>query len=164
MATTTKTSGSSKIVGALFDDHDDALNAVNALLDRGYLPGDIAISRQAGKPKNPKARRKALQEAGYNDPDSHYFDKSIEEGKTLVSVTHVPDIKTGEVVSILDHNGAHYNPDGKRNLRDDVVGMTTGAAIGLAAGAFAGPLGAAIGALAGSALGATVGAVMEQNE
>jgi hypothetical protein len=166
MATTTKTSSESKIVGALFDDPHDANKAVLDLLKKGYLSHDIAVLHQFDQSKthNRKHRKEALKTVGYTNSDSAYFDQAITEGKTLVSVTHVPADKAGEVVSIFDHNGAHYNPDGSRNVRDDVVGMTTGAAIGLAGGSFAGPVGAVIGALAGIAVGATVGAVMEQHE
>jgi len=165
MAISTKTSTSSKIVGALFKDREDANKAVDDLLEKGYLSEDIAVSHVADKSRGCSENRKeALKSVGYSDTDHKYLANEIEKGKTLVSVTHVPAAKTGEVVSVLDHNGAHYNPDGDRNVRDDVVGMTTGAAIGMAAGAFAGPLGAALGALAGTAVGATVGSIMEQTE
>jgi hypothetical protein len=153
-----------KIVGALFDDHHDANLAVDALLKKGYLREDIAVLVQIDPNQDKKARQHALKAVGYEDPDRRYFDKAVEEGKTLVSVTNVPENKAGEVISILKHHGAHYNPDGSRNVRDDVVGMTSGAAIGAAAGAFVGPIGAAIGALAGTAVGAVVGSVLEQHE
>lgn len=161
---TSSTTEGSKIVGALFDEHHDANLAVDALIKKGYLRDDIAVLVQVNPDQDQKARQHALKAVGYEDPDRRYFDKAIEEGKTLVSVTNVPKNKTGEVVSILKHHGAHYNPDGSRNIRDDVVGMTTGAAIGAAAGAFGGPIGVAIGALAGTAVGAVVGASLEQSE
>jgi hypothetical protein len=164
MATTTESFTGRKIVGALFEEHHDAQKAVEALLKAGHRSDDIAVLVQVDEKQDKKARQEALKAVGYEDPDRIYFDKSIEEGKTLVSVTNVDAKDTGKVVSILDHNGAHYDPNGDRNVRDDVVGMTSGAAIGAAAGAFAGPIGAAIGALAGAAVGAVAGSVMEQRE
>jgi uncharacterized membrane protein len=67
-----------------------------------------------------------------------------------------------QVVFMLD-NKAEYNPDGSRNLRQDVVGMTAGAAIGAIAGGVAGtvvagPLGGAAGAAAGAVVGGGAGA------
>jgi hypothetical protein len=164
MAKTTETATDAKIVGALFDDYHDANKAVEALVKKGYLSEDIAVLVEVDQKQDRKARQDALKAVGYEDPDRIYFDKAIAEGKTLVSVTNVPSSKTGEVVSILDHHGAQYNPTGTRNVRDDVVGMTGGAAIGVAAGSFAGPIGAVIGGLAGGAVGAVAGAVMEQSE
>jgi hypothetical protein len=164
MATTTENATGTKIVGALFENNKDANKAVEKLLEKGYLREDIAILVKLSEKEDKKARQKALKEVGYAETDQRYFDKAVEEGKTLVSVTQIPESKTGEVISILVKNGAHYNPDGSRNVRDDVVGMTTGAAVGAAAGAFAGPVGAAIGALAGGAAGAVAGAFMEQSE
>gem|GEM_PF-608974 len=164
MATTTNSFSGRKIVGALFDEHHKAQQAVEDLLEGGYSRADIAVLVQVDEKQDRKARKEALKAVGYEDPDRIYFDKSIEEGKTLVSVTNVDPKETGKIVSILDHNGAHYNPNGDRNVRDDVVGMTSGAAIGAAAGAFAGPVGAAIGCLAGAAVGAVAGAAMEQRE
>lgn len=164
MATTTNSFEGRKIVGALFEDHHKAQQAVEQLLREGHAEADIAVLVQVDEKQDKKARQEALKAVGFEDPDRIYFEKSVEEGKTLVSVTNVDPKETGKVVSILNHNGAEYDPDGKRNVRDDVVGMTSGAAIGAAAGAFGGPIGAAIGALAGAAVGAVAGAVMEQKE
>ncbi len=72
-------------------------------------------------------------------------------------------IDPARVIDIFDRYKAEYNPDGSRNLRDDVLGMTTGAAVGAAAlgaagAVVAGPLGAAAGVAAGAVLGGGVGA------
>jgi hypothetical protein len=163
MATSTKTTNQKKIVGALFDEYQDANRAVDQLVREGYPIGNIALLIQTEE-HPASTRSKALEAVGYQNADRTYFEKAVEEGKTLVSVTNIDEDETGDVISILNENGAHYDPDGSRNVRDDVVGMTTGAAVGAAAGAFVGPIGAAIGALAGGAIGAAIGTQIEENE
>jgi hypothetical protein len=164
MATSTKTMNNRKIVGALFDDYHDANRAVDQLVREGFPIGNIALLIQTEGHPSKQDRRRALEAVGYNTADRTYFEKAVEEGKTLVSVTNLDQEESGEVISILNENGAHYDPDGSRNIRDDVVGMTAGAAVGAAAGAFVGPVGAAIGALAGGAIGAAIGTQIEENE
>jgi hypothetical protein len=164
MATSTKTANQKKIVGALFDDYHDANRAVDQLVREGYPIGNIALLIQTEEHPTSKGHRKALEAVGYENSDRIYFEKAVREGKTLVSVTNLDADETGDVISILNENGAHYDPDGSRNVRDDVVGMTTGAAVGAAAGAFVGPIGAAVGALAGGAIGAAIGTQIEENE
>jgi hypothetical protein len=163
MATTTETVTKCKIVGALFENNHDANKAVEQLVKEGFLKDDIAVLIELNDKQDKKIRREAMKAVGFEDPDRIYFERALKEGKTLVSVTNVPEDKTGKVISILTQHGAEYNPDGSRNVRDDVVGMTTGAAIGVATGAFAGPMGAAVGALAGAAIGGVIGASVEQN-
>ena len=56
--------------------------------------------------------------------------------KTLVAVHNVTD--PTPVIEVFDDHKAEYNPDGSRNLRDDVAGMTVGAVAGAVAGGVAG--------------------------
>jgi uncharacterized membrane protein len=90
-----------------------------------------------------------------------YYDAAIRAGKTFVAVHEVTD--PAPVIEIFDRFGAEYNPNGERNVRQDVSGLTAGAGagaivgggIGLAAG---GPVGAAVGAAAGAIVGGGTGA------
>ena len=85
------------------------------------------------------------------------------EGKVLVAVYEVTD--PAPVIDIFDKFKAEYNPNGSRNLRQDVGDMTVGAVVGAAAGSIVGslmggPLGAAAGAAAGAVVGGGSGAVV----
>jgi hypothetical protein len=62
------------------------------------------------------------------------------------------------VIDIFDKYKAEYNPNGSRNLREDVLGMTAGAVVGaVALGAVGAVVGGPVGAAAGLATGAVVG-------
>ena len=68
------------------------------------------------------------------------------------------------IIDVFDEYKAQYNPNGSRNLREDVLGMTAGTVIGAAAlgaiGALVGgPLGAAVGGATGAVVGGGSGAV-----
>lgn len=152
-------------VGALFTNPDDAERAVKDLLAEGFSRNDIFVSTQQYLKDVPEVRQQALREGGYVEEDVLYFDKELAEGKTLVSVSHVRDEQCGAVIHILNKNGSHYDPDGTRNVRDDVVGMTTGAVIGAAMGALlGGPIGAAVGEVGGGIIGGALGTVKEESE
>lgn len=164
MATTTEIAPGTKSVGALFESNHDANKAVDALLKEGILPEDIYVQVEVNDKEAKKAQKHAMKAVGFEDPDQRYFEKALKEGKTLVTVTNLAPEQTGEVITILNQNGSHYNPDGSRNIRDDVVGMTTGVLAGTAVGVLAGPVGAGIGAIAGAAIGTAVGGYLERHE
>ncbi len=88
-----------------------------------------------------------------------FLKEAANRGKVLVAVHNVTD--PAPVIAIFDENQAEYNADGSRNIRQDVVGLTAGAAMGAAAGGLAGtaggPLGCAIGAVAGAMIGGGAG-------
>jgi hypothetical protein len=90
-----------------------------------------------------------------------FYDRAIREGRVLIAVHNVTE--PARVIDVFDRFGAEFNPDGARNMRDDVAGMTVGAAVGAALGgvagaAVAGPLGAAAGVAAGAIVGGGTGA------
>jgi uncharacterized protein YcfJ len=85
-----------------------------------------------------------------------YYNKAVRNGRTLIVIHGVVD--PAPVIDVFDHNKAEYNPDGSRNAREDVSGMTAGAVIGAAAGGAAGAVvGGPLGVMAGGAAGAVVG-------
>jgi len=97
-----------------------------------------------------------LTDRGFADSQARFYDKAVRNGKILVVAYNVDD--ASEVIDIFDKYKAEYNPNGSRNVREDVVGMTTGAVVGAAAGGVAGAvLGGPVGAAAGAAAGAVVG-------
>lgn len=152
-------------VGALFDERDNAEKAAEELAKAGFARRNIVISTQHHLKDDPEARRKALSDDGYVEEDVLYFDKELVAGRTLVSVSNVPESQCGTVIRILNENGSHYDPDGTRNMRDDVVGMTTGAAVGAALGGMlGGPIGFAMGEVGGAAVGGALGILKEESE
>ncbi len=152
-------------IGALFKNPDDAQRAVDELVSEGFPRNDISLSTEQYLKNVPGVRHQALREGGFVEEDVLYFDKELADGKTLVSVGHVLEEQCGTVIHILNKNGSHYDPDGTRNVRDDVVGMTTGALVGAALGAvFGGPIGAAVGEVGGGAIGGTIGKIKEESE
>jgi hypothetical protein len=165
MAKSTPAVGNQKVVGALFDDPINAQKAVNELIEEGFPSASITMIQQNTHREKPKMRRESIEERGFAESDVAYFDGNIEQGKTLVSVADVSSEETGKVIQILNKNGSHYNPDGSRSVRDDVVGMTSGAAVGAAVGAVVGgPVGAAVGGVAGAAVGGALGTKLEDSE
>ncbi len=158
MATTTQ---GAQIIGATFLDRANAERAVEALDAIGISPLDIQVVVQLNAHSPQDLYATILADRGFSRDDARRYDRLIRNGRTLVAVYDV--VNPGPVIDILDEYHAEFNPDGSRNVRDDVVGMTTGAMVGAAAlgtvgGALAGPAGAALGATAGAVLGGSSGA------
>ena len=157
------TNQGARIVGATFLDRANAEKAVEALQEIGVSPLDIQVVVQLNTHSAQDLYATLLTDRGFSAEDAHHYDQLIRDGRTLVAVYDVVD--AGPVIDVLDEYQAEFNPDGSRNVRDDVVGMTTGAVVGAAAlgtlgGAVAGPPGAALGAAAGAVLGGGSGAVV----
>jgi hypothetical protein len=151
----------SQIIGGTFSNRKNANDAVSAFRELGIPDQDIQVVVQFDDKKVKEAYGDLLTERGFARNQAAYYDKVIREGKTLVVVYNVLD--PAPVIDVFDKYKAEYNPDGSRNAREDVSGMTAGAAIGAAAGGaagavVAGPIGAAAGVAAGAVLGGGVGA------
>jgi uncharacterized membrane protein len=126
-----------RTIGGVFSNRDDADKAIQAFHDLGVLERDIHVI------------------ISIND--------TVREGKVRVDVHNVRN--AAHVIEIFDNHKADCNLDGSRNLRQDVAGMTVGAAAGATAGGatgtvVAGPVGAAIGVTAGAVVGGGVGAAV----
>jgi hypothetical protein len=152
-----------QIIGGTFANRDSASKAVDAFLDLGIARGDIQTVVQFTDKPEDDVYRDILTHRGSAESQASYYDKEIRAGKVLVVVYNVLD--PAAVIDVFDRFGAEYNPSGARNLRDDVLGMTTGALVGAAAGGVAGtiaagPLGGATGAAAGAVIGAGSGAAV----
>ncbi len=150
-----------QIIGGVFSDRKDADKAVQALREAGVAEENIQVVVTLDDKEAKEAYTDSLVERGAAESQALYYQKAIENGKVLVAVHNVTD--AAKVIEIFDDYGAEYNPDGSRNLRQDVVGMTAGAAAGAVAGgiagtAIAGPIGTAVGAAAGALVGGGAGA------
>jgi uncharacterized membrane protein len=108
----------------------------------------------------------AFHRLGIADANIHVvvsLNDNIREGKVLVTIHHVED--AAAVIEIFDANKADCNLDGSRNVRQDVAGLTMGAALGATAGGatgtvLTGPIGTVIGAATGAFVGASLGAAI----
>lgn len=152
-----------QIIGGTFTNSENANRAVDAFLEAGIPRSDIqTVVQFAPKPAD-NVYRDILTDRGAAEAQATYYDQQIREGKILVVVYNVTE--PAVVIDVFNRFGAEYNPNGSRNFRDDVVGMTTGALVGAAAGGAAGtiaagPLGAVAGAVAGAVVGAGSGAAL----
>jgi hypothetical protein len=150
-----------QIIGGVFSNRKNADNAVQALRELGVLDQDIQVVVMLNDKEADRAYTDALVGRGFAESQALFYDKAIRSGKILVAVHNVTE--PAEIIEVFDDNKAEYNPDGSRNLRHDVGGMTVGAAVGAVAGgivgtAAAGPLGGAAGAAAGAVIGGGAGA------
>jgi len=150
-----------QIIGGIFANEDNAEKAVEAFEELDISPDDIEIIVQLEGDQSEDVYVDILSDRGFSEYQAIYYGKVISEGKVLVVVSEVTD--PDPVIDIFDKFKAEYNPNGSRNLRDDVAGMTVGAAVGAAAGGVAGaviggPMGAAAGVAAGAVVGGGAGA------
>ncbi len=158
-ATITKTN-TTQIIGGTFSKRENADKAVKALRDLGIPEANIQVIVVLDDKQAEEAYTDAMVGRGISESQALFYDKAIRNGKILVAVHDVTD--PAPIIEVFDDNGAEYNPDGSRNLREDVVGLTTGAAVGAVAGGVAGtmaggPVGAAVGAAAGAIVGGGAG-------
>jgi hypothetical protein len=145
-----------QIIGGIFANEENAEKAVEAFEELDISSDDIEVIVQLEGDQAKDVYTDILSDRGFSESQALYYDKVIREGKVLVVVSEVTD--PAPVIDIFDKYKAEYNPNGSRNLRDDVAGMTVGAAVGAAAGGVAGAvIGGPVGAAAGVAAGAVVG-------
>jgi hypothetical protein len=161
MAETISNNNTTQIIGGTFSNRQNADKALQAFRELGVPEENLQVVIQLTDREAKDAYTDALTGRGIAQSQAIFYDRAVREGKTLVVVHNVVDPNT--VIDVFDRFGAEFNPDGSRNLRDDVAGMTTGAAIGAAVGGVAGaavggPVGAAAGVAAGAVLGGGAGA------
>ena len=150
-----------QIIGGTFSNRANADKAVEAFEEMGVSSNEIQVVVQLNDNQAKEVYTDILTERGLADSQARYYDKAIRDGKILVVVSNVTD--PAAVIDVFDRFNAEYNPSGSRNLRDDVAGMTVGAAVGAVAGgvagaAISGPVGAAAGVAAGAVVGGGGGA------
>jgi hypothetical protein len=146
-----------QIIGGMFSNADNANKAILEFRKLGVQEENIQLTAQLNEKEQKQAYSDLLTDREVAETQAAYYDKAIRAGKTLVMIYDV--VEPAPIIDIFDKYKAEYNPDGSRNAREDVSGMTAGAAIGTAAGGAVGALvGGPVGAVAGAAAGAVVGA------
>jgi hypothetical protein len=145
-----------QIIGGIFSSRENADKAVQAFTDLFIPSVNIQFLVKINDATVEDTYTSSLIERGFSEPQALYHNKVIREGKILVVVYEVTD--PAPIIDIFDQFGAEHNPNGSRNLREDVAGLTIGAVVGAATGGTVGAiLGGPIGAAAGAAAGAVVG-------
>lgn len=161
MPETISTVDENQIIGGIFANRKNADLAIEELREIGVLEQDIQVVVTLDEKQAQDASKDALVGRGVAESQALFYDKAVRSGKILVAVHNVTD--PARVIEVFDDNQAEYNPDGSRNLRQDVLGMTAGAGVGAVAGGIAGtmvggPVGTAVGAAAGALVGGGAGA------
>ena len=146
-----------QIIAGMFTSRENANKAALAF-DEIQIPAqNVQVLVPLGNEHAKDVYTKILAERGVTEAHARFYDQAIRDGKIMVVVYEV--LEPAPVIDIFDRFQAEYNPDGSRNLRQDVIGMTTGAIVGAAALGAAGAIVAGpVGAVAGGAAGAVVGA------
>jgi hypothetical protein len=146
-----------QIIGGIFSKRDNADQAIEAFEEMDISSENIREVVKLNEKQAVDAYKNILTDRGFSESQARYYDKLVRKGKILVTVHEVIDPRP--IIDIFDQYQAEFNPNGSRNLREDVLGMTTGAIIGAAAfGGFGAMLGGPAGATAGAVAGAVVGA------
>ena len=150
-----------QIIAGVFSEREKADKATSAFYELGVPAQNVQILVQPDKGATTQVYTTELQGRGIAESHARYYDKAIRNGKIFVAVHNVTD--PTPIVEIFDRFGAQYNPDGSRNVRQDVAGLTAGAGAGAIVGAATGlvtggPVGAAVGAAAGAVIGGGAGA------
>ena len=161
MPQTINQTGDLQIIAGVFSDPKNADKATTAFQQLGVLSQDIQILFQPDKNSTGKVYTTELRGRGISETHARYYDEAIRNGKTFLAVHNVTD--PTPIIEVFDRFGAEYNPDGSRNVRQDVTGLTAGTGAGAVIGAgvglvTGGPIGAAVGAAAGAVLGGGAGA------
>ena len=161
MPETISKNSNTQIIGGTFSDRTNADKALESFRELGVPEQNLQVVIQLDDRQADHAYADALTERGVAESQAFFYDEAIRNGKILVVVHNVIDPKV--IIDVFDRYGAEFNPNGSRNLRDDVLGMTVGAvvgaaALGVAGGVVAGPLGAAAGVAAGAFVGGGAGA------
>jgi hypothetical protein len=150
-----------QIIGGIFKNEDDAEKAIEAFDKLDIPEHDIETIVQLDDDKAEEVYIDLLSDRGFSDSQALYYDGILRAGKVLVVVSEVTN--PAPVIDIVDKFKAEYNPNGSRDLREDVLGMTAGAAVGAAAlgavgAVVAGPVGSVVGGVAGAVVGGGSGA------
>jgi hypothetical protein len=160
-----------QIIGGAFSNRQDADRAIAAFRNLGVPDSDIQVVVQLEQKQADNIYTDTMVGRGFSRSQAAFYDRAIREGKTLVAVHNVVNPKP--IIDVFDQFNSDFNPNGTRNVRQDVFGMTAGAAIGATAlgtagAVVGGPLGAAAGVAAGTvvggALGAAAGKAVEHNK
>ncbi len=171
MPQTIHSTNQGQIIGGIFSEQENANKAVDALFALKISPENLQVIIKLNDDQAEDTYTSLLVGRGFSETQAFYHNKVIREGKVFVAVYEVTD--PAPIIDIFNKYKAEYNPNGSRNLRNDVAGMTVGAVVCAAAGGAAGAViagpvgaiaGASVGAVAGGGSGAVAGKASEHSK
>jgi hypothetical protein len=108
-----------QIIGGIFTDRHDADGAIEALEELEISSEDIEEFVQLDQARSKEAHTKILSERGFSEGQAFYYDKLVRGGNILLVVYNVTD--PSPIIDVFDEYKAQYNPNGSRNLREEVI-------------------------------------------
>src|ERR1700753_2099378 len=107
-----------QIIAGVFSDRENADKAIVEFQKAGVPAQNIEMVFQPKEGSAPQDYVTDLQKGGIAESQAKYYDKAIRARKLFIAVSGVTDPKP--IIEIFDRFGAEYNPDGSRNVRQDV--------------------------------------------
>ena len=159
MPQTTAETYEGQIIAGVFSDRQCAERAVLAFRQLNIPSTNIQLVDPREDGKVLEANDSLTKGHGFSKSQALYYSETLRAGKVLVVVYEAD--RSAPIIDIFDRYKAEYNPNGSRNVREDVLGMTAGAVAGAAVGAaLGGPAGIVAGAAIGAVMGGGAGAVI----
>jgi hypothetical protein len=152
-----------QIIAGIFSSRENAGRAVLAFRELNIPEKNIQQVVQSDEKQAIDCATSLVEGHGFSKAQAVYYASALGAGKILVAVYEVDE--SAPIIDIFNKHKAEYNPNGSRNVRDDVLGMTTTAIVGAAVGAaVGGPAGAVAGAIIGGSFGAAAGKAVEHRK
>jgi len=156
-----------QIIAGIFSSRKDADRAILAFRELNISEVNIQEVVQSDEKQAQEIENSLVNGHGFSKAQAVYYSRALGVGKILVAVYEADE--SAPIIDVFDRYKAEYNPNGSRNVRDDVLGMTAGALLGAAVGAIVGGpagglAGAGVGAVVGGSLGARAGEEVEHKK
>jgi gamma-glutamylcyclotransferase (GGCT)/AIG2-like uncharacterized protein YtfP len=152
-----------QIIAGIFPNRENADRAVLAFRELNIPERNIQQVVQSDEKQAVDGDASLVEGHGFSKAQAVYCASALGAGKILVAVYEVDE--SAPIIDIFNKYKAEYNPNGSRNMRDDVLGMTAiamaGAAVGAAVG---GPAGIVAGTFIGGGFGAAAGKAVEHRK
>jgi hypothetical protein len=152
-----------RIIAGIFSNRENAGRAVLAFRELNIPEKNIQQVVQSDEKQAVDGDTSLVEGRGFSKAQAVYYANALRAGKILVAVYEVDE--SAPIIDIFNKHKAEYNPNGSRNVRDDVLGMTATAIAGAAVGAaVGGPAGVVAGAIIGGSFGAAAGKAVEHRK
>ena len=149
-----------QIIAGIFSNRENAGRAVLAFRELNIPEKNIRQVVHSDEKQAGDGDTSLVEGHGFSKAQVVYFASALRAGKILVAVYEVAE--SAPIIDIFNKYKAEYNPNGSRNVREDVLGMTATAIAGAAVGtAVGGPAGVVAGAIIGGSFGAAAGKAVE---
>jgi hypothetical protein len=167
MPQTIKETDEGQIIAGIFSSRQNADMAILGFRRLNIPEKNIQEVIQSDEKQAGEIESSLVNGHGFSKAQAVYYSSALGVGKILVAVYEADE--SAPIIDVFDRYKAEYNPNGSRNVRDDVLGMTAGAIVGAAVGAVVGGppgvlAGAGVGAVLGGGMGACAGEAVEHRK